>query len=102
MLQTAEQLFIGDKFTFQHDLAPAHNAKSTETWFTTYDRQTLQILIPSKIFGEEDGCSSTDYFGVTKGIHQAGLELHYTCRLLKVSGIHAKTSSDCDNRTTKY
>ena len=31
LLPTAEQLFGGDEFTFQHDLAPAHNAKSTKT-----------------------------------------------------------------------
>ena len=39
---------------------------------------------------EEDGCLSTDYFEAPKGINQASLELHYTCRLAKVGGIHAK------------
>ena len=31
LLPTTEQLFGGDEFTFQHDLAPAYNAKSTKT-----------------------------------------------------------------------
>ena len=31
----AEQLLGGDEFTFQHDLTPVRNAKSTKTWFTT-------------------------------------------------------------------
>ena len=44
LLLMAEQLFEGDEFTFQHDLAPAHNAKSTKTWFTTYGIQTLSWL----------------------------------------------------------
>ena len=32
VLPTVEQLFGGDEFTFQHDLAPTYNAKSTKTW----------------------------------------------------------------------
>ena len=44
LLLTAQQLFGGDKFTFQHNLAPAHNAKSTKTWFTTYGIQVLSCL----------------------------------------------------------
>ena len=62
LLPTAEQLFGGDEFTLQHDLAPARNAKSTKTktisglpyvgYRSCLSRQTLWILIPSKIFGE--------------------------------------------------
>ena len=47
---------------FQHDLAPAYNAKPKKTkiirglprmgYRSCLSRQTLQILVPSKIFGE--------------------------------------------------
>ena len=47
LLPTTEQLFGGDEFTFQHDLAPAHNAKSTKTWFTTYGIQVRSWLANS-------------------------------------------------------
>ena len=47
LLPTAEQLFGGDEFTFQHDLAPAHNAKSSKTWFITYEIQVLSWLANS-------------------------------------------------------
>uniref|UniRef100_A0A8C5FVX7 Transposase n=1 Tax=Gadus morhua TaxID=8049 RepID=A0A8C5FVX7_GADMO len=33
MLPATDQLYGGDDFIFQHDLAPAHSAKSTSTWF---------------------------------------------------------------------
>ena len=61
-LPTAEQLLGDDEFTFQHDLAPAENAKSIKAKTTSdlphmgyrscLDGQTLRILIPLKIFGE--------------------------------------------------
>ena len=35
VLPTAEQLFGGDEFTFQHNLTPSHNAKSTKMTKTT-------------------------------------------------------------------
>ena len=41
LLPTPEHLFGGDDFTFQYDLTPAHNAKSTKTWFITYGTQAL-------------------------------------------------------------
>ena len=41
LLLTAEQLFGGDEFTFQHNLALVHNAKSIKTWFTTCGIQVL-------------------------------------------------------------
>ena len=82
LLPTTEQLFEGDESTFQHELAPAHNAKSTKTktisdlprmgYRSRLGRQTLRILIPSKIFGEsrsreeEDGC----YFGAPTTLEQ--------------------------------
>ena len=96
----------GDEFTFQHDLAPAHNAKSTKMWFTMYGIQVLSWLANSSDLNlienlknreEEDCCLSTDYFGAAIGIHQASLELHYTCRLPKVGEIHAKTISGRDS-----
>ena len=96
MLPMAEQLFGGDEFTFQHDLAATNNAKSTKTWFITYGIKIMSWLTNSpdlnsikhlkKNREEDDGCLSTDYFGAAKGIHQASLELHYTCdcqRLVK-------------------
>ena len=33
MLPSSDQLFGEQDFTFQHDLAPAHSAKSTKKWF---------------------------------------------------------------------
>lgn len=35
MLPSAEKLY-GDDFIFQHDLAPAHSAKTTGKWFTDH------------------------------------------------------------------
>ena len=63
VLPMAEQLFGGDKLTFQHDFAPADNAESktkTKTisglphigYRSSLAPQTRRILIPSKIFAE--------------------------------------------------
>ena len=41
LLSTAEKLFRGDEFIFQHNLAPTQNAKSIKTWFTMYGMQVL-------------------------------------------------------------
>ena len=36
MLPSAEKLYGDEDFVFQHDLAPAHSAKTTGKWFTDY------------------------------------------------------------------
>ncbi len=36
MLPSAEQLFKDADFIFQHDLAPAHTAKSTKSWLNDH------------------------------------------------------------------
>ena len=41
LLTTAEQLFRGDEYTFQHDLDPAHYTKFTKMWFTAFGIQVL-------------------------------------------------------------
>ena len=80
LLPTAEQLFGSDEFTFQHDLAPAHDAKYTKTWFTTYEIQVLSWLANSPDLNLIKNLwriakKRMDYFGAAKGIHQASLEL---------------------------
>ena len=113
LLPTAEQLFGGDEFTFQHDLAPSHDAKFTKTktisglprirYRSCLARQTLRISILSNYRKflenreEENGCLSIDYFGAVKGIHHASLEPHYICQLPMVGGIHVETSSGRDS-----
>uniref|UniRef100_A0A8C2FTB6 Uncharacterized protein n=1 Tax=Cyprinus carpio TaxID=7962 RepID=A0A8C2FTB6_CYPCA len=36
MLPSAEKLYGDEDFVFQHDLAPAHSAKTTGKWFTDH------------------------------------------------------------------
>ncbi len=36
MLPSADQLFKDADFIFQHDLAPAHTAKSTKSWLNDH------------------------------------------------------------------
>ena len=36
MLPSAEKLYEDEDFIFQHDLAPAHSAKTTGKWFTDH------------------------------------------------------------------
>uniref|UniRef100_A0A9J8B003 HTH cro/C1-type domain-containing protein n=1 Tax=Cyprinus carpio carpio TaxID=630221 RepID=A0A9J8B003_CYPCA len=43
MLPSAEKLYGDEDFVFQHDLAPAHSAKTTGKWFT--DHEVLQNLL---------------------------------------------------------
>ncbi len=41
MLPSADQLFKDADFIFQQDLAPAHTAKSTRSWFNDHDVSVL-------------------------------------------------------------
>ncbi len=41
MLPSADQLFKDADFIFQQDLAPAHTAKSTKSWFNDHDVSVL-------------------------------------------------------------
>ncbi|KAI2647511.1 Transposable element Tcb2 transposase [Labeo rohita] len=43
MLPAADQLYGDADFIFQHDLAPAHSAKATSTWFK--DHEELKAII---------------------------------------------------------
>ena len=89
MLPMTEQLFGGDEFIFQHNLAPTLmpnplKLKSQVVYHvwdaglvlvgklsgSYFHRKSLENL------GKEDGCLSTDYFGAVKVIHEASLELH--------------------------
>ncbi len=55
MLPSADQLFKDADFIFQQDLAPAHTAKSTKSWFKKLvyltGQQTHQTWSPSRIYG---------------------------------------------------
>ena len=41
MLPAADQLYGDADFTFQQDLAPAHSAKTTSTWFKDHGIRVL-------------------------------------------------------------
>ncbi len=41
MLPAADQLYGDADFIFQKDLAPAHNAKATSTWFKDHGNPVL-------------------------------------------------------------
>ncbi len=41
MLSSADQLFKDADFIFQQDLAPAHTAKSTKSWFNDHGVDVL-------------------------------------------------------------
>ncbi len=54
MLPSADQLFKGDDFIFQQDLAPAHTAKSTKSWLNDQlltGQQTHQTWTPQRMWG---------------------------------------------------
>ena len=47
MLPSAEKLYGDEDFIFQHDLAPAHSAKTTGKWFTDHGITVLNWLANS-------------------------------------------------------
>ncbi len=47
MLPAADQLYGNADFIFQQDLAPAHSAKATSTWFKDHDIPVLNRLANS-------------------------------------------------------
>ncbi len=44
MLPSADKLYGDADFIFQQDLAPAHTAKATKSWFNEYDAHVLNGL----------------------------------------------------------
>ncbi len=47
MLPSADQLFLNKDFIFQQDLAPAHTAKSTQSWLNDHGVGVLDWLANS-------------------------------------------------------
>ncbi len=59
MLPSAEQLFKYADFIFQQDLAPAHTAKSTKSWFNDHGVSVLEWPVNSPDQNPiEQGCQT--------------------------------------------
>ncbi len=81
MLPAADQLYGDADFIFQQDLAPAHSAKATSTWFKDHGIPVLNWPSSRKSMGyceEEDAICQTQQCRRAEGNYQRNLGSHNT------------------------
>uniref|UniRef100_A0A9J8ACZ8 Tc1-like transposase DDE domain-containing protein n=1 Tax=Cyprinus carpio carpio TaxID=630221 RepID=A0A9J8ACZ8_CYPCA len=77
MLPAANQLYGGADFIFQQDLAPAHSAKATSTWFKDHGIPVLNWPANSPDL-KEDAICQTQECRRAEGHYQSNLGSHNT------------------------
>ncbi len=94
MLPSADKLYgDDDDFIFQQDLAPAHTAKGTKSWFSDHGVTVLDwpanspdLNLHRESMGycqEEDERHQTQQWRWPEGRYQSNLGFHYTWAVLQ-------------------
>ncbi len=106
MLPAADQLYVDADFIFQQDLAPAHSAKATSTWFKDHGIPVLNWPANSpdlnpieNLLGyceEEDAICQTQQCRRAEGRYQSNLGSHNTWAVPQTDRLHA-TPHCCSN-----
>ncbi len=103
MLPAADQLYGDADFIFQQDLAPAHSAKATSTWFKDHGIPVLNWPANSpdhrKSMGyceEEDAICQTQQCRRAEGHYQSNLVSHNTWAVPQTDRLHS-TPHCCRN-----
>ncbi len=99
MLPAADQLYGDADFIFQPDLAPAHSAKATSTWFKDHGIPVLNWPANSSdlnpienlwgIVKEEDAICQTQQCRRAEGHYQSTLGSHNTWAVPQTDRLHA-------------
>ncbi len=88
MLPSADKLYGDADFIFQQDLAPAHTAKGTKSWFNDHgvtvldwpeNSPDLNLVENLGFCQEEDVRPQTQQCRWPEGRYQSNLGFHYTC-----------------------
>ncbi len=107
MLPSADKLYGDADFLFQQDLAPAHTAKGTKSWFNDHvllcliGQQTRLTWTPyyresMEYCQEEDERHQTQQCRWPEGRYQSNLGFHYTWAVPQADCLHA-TPHWCSN-----
>ncbi len=95
-LPSAEQLFKDADFIFQQDLAPAHTAKSTKSWFNDHGVTVLDWPANSpdlnpidNLCQEENEKQETKKCRLAEGHCQINLGFHTTSAAPQTDNLHA-------------
>ncbi len=102
MLPAADQLYGDADFIFQQDLAPAHSAKATSTWFKDHGIPVLNWPANSPdrfsmgYCEEEDAICQTQQCRRAEGHYQSNLGSHNTWAVPPTDRLHA-TPHCCSN-----
>ncbi len=102
MLPAADQLYGDADFIFRQDLAPAHSAKATSTWFKDHGIPVLNWPANSpdlKSMGyceEENAICQTQQCRRAEGHYQSNLGFHNTWAVPQTDRLHA-TPHCCSN-----
>ncbi len=93
MLPSADKLYGDADFIFQQDLAPAHTAKGTKSWFNDQGVTVLEWPANSGSMGycqEEDERHQTQQCRWAEGHCQRNLGFHTTSAVPQTDHLHAK------------
>ncbi len=94
MLPSADKLYGDADFIFQQDLAPAHTAKGTKSWFNNHGVTVLDWPANSPDLNpienlEEDERHQTQQSRWPEGRYQSNLGFHTTSAVPQTDHLHA-------------
>ena len=89
MLPSAVKVYRDADFILQQDLAPAHTAKSTNTWFNDHGFTVLDWHEKLTYCQEEDERHQTQQCRRAEGCYQSNLGFHYTSAVPQADRLHA-------------